>query len=87
MSAGELQTATRSVWRPSPEALVACLVFLLSAVAITVTWERLGDAVTDIALYQTYGEWVADGLVPYRDFGFEYPPGALPAIVLPARRD
>ncbi len=84
MSAGELRTATRSVWRPSPEALVASLVFVLSAVAITVTWERLGDAVTDIALYQTYGERLAGGLVPYRDFGFEYPPGALPAIVLPA---
>ena len=84
MSAGELRTATWLVWRPSPEALVACLVFVLSAVAITVTWERLGDAVTDIALYQTYGERVAGGLVPYRDFGFEYPPGALPAIVLPA---
>jgi Glycosyltransferase family 87 len=84
VSAGELRTATRSVWRPSPEALVASLVFVLSAVAITVTWERLGDAVTDIALYQTYGERLAGGLVPYRDFGFEYPPGALPAIVLPA---
>ena len=84
MSAGELRTATRSVWRPSPEALVASVVFVLSAVAITVTWERLGDAVTDIALYQTYGERLAGGLVPYRDFGFEYPPGALPAIVLPA---
>ena len=84
MSEGELRTATRSVWRPSPEALVASLVFVLSAVAITVTWERLGDAVTDIALYQTYGERLAGGLVPYRDFGFEYPPGALPAIVLPA---
>jgi len=84
VSAGELRTATRSVWRPSPEALVASVVFVLSAVAITVTWERLGDAVTDIALYQTYGERLAGGLVPYRDFGFEYPPGALPAIVLPA---
>ncbi len=35
-------------------------------------------------LYRTYGERVADGLVPYRDFPFEYPPGALPALVLPA---
>ena len=54
------------------------------AVAITALWEHLGDAVTDIALYQAYGERIADGIVPYRDFGFEYPPGALPAIVLPA---
>jgi hypothetical protein len=72
-----------TVWL-SWEGLVACLVFVVSAVAVTVMWERLGDAVTDVALYQAYGERVADGLVPYRDFGFEYPPGALPAIVLPA---
>jgi hypothetical protein len=49
-----------------------------------VAWELLGDAVTDVALYQAYGERVAHGLVPYRDFAFEYPPGALPALVLPA---
>jgi hypothetical protein len=59
-------------------------VFVLSAVAVTVLWEFLGKAVTDIPLYQAYGERVASGLVPYRDFGLEYPPGALPALVLPA---
>lgn len=70
--------------RPSREALVACVVFVASAVAVTVAWEVLGDAVTDVALYRTYGEEMAAGLVPYRDFDFEYPPGALPALVLPA---
>jgi hypothetical protein len=81
---GKSKTATWTVWRPSWEALVACAVFVVTAVAITVTWELVGDAVTDIALYQAYGERIAGGLVPYRDFGFEYPPGALPALVLPA---
>ena len=47
-------------------------------------WQLTGDAVTDVPLYRTYGERIANGLVPYRDFGFEYPPGALPALVLPA---
>ena len=70
--------------RPSAQALLAACVFVGVAVAATVAWELLGDAVTDIALYRTYGERVADGLVPYRDFAFEYPPGALPALVLPA---
>ena len=84
MSGRKLQTATWSVPRPSAEALVACLVFVATAVAITVVWEVAGDAVTDVALYQSYGERIADGLVPYRDFGFEYPPAALPALVLPA---
>ena len=84
MSGGTLQTATWPARAPSAEALVACVVFLVTAVAITVGWEIAGDAVTDVALYQAYGERVADGLVPYRDFGFEYPPAALPALVLPA---
>ncbi len=70
--------------RPSTKALLAACVFVGVAVAATVAWELLGEAVTDIALYRTYGERVADGLVPYRDFAFEYPPGALPALVLPA---
>jgi hypothetical protein len=70
--------------RPPRDALLACAVFVATAVAVTVAWELLGDAVTDVRLYRTYGERVADGLVPYRDFSFEYPPGALPALVLPA---
>ncbi len=70
--------------RPRPDALLAAAVFCLTAVAATVLWQLTGDAVTDIPLYRTYGERIANGLVPYRDFGFEYPPGALPALVLPA---
>ena len=70
--------------RPPAVALAAAGVFVAVAVLVTVAWELAGDAVTDLPLYRTYGERVADGLVPYRDFGFEYPPGALPALVLPA---
>ena len=69
---------------PRLEALVASAVFVAVAVAVTVAWELSGDAITDIPLYQTYGERIAEGLVPYRDFRFEYPPLALPALVLPA---
>ena len=70
--------------RPRPDALLAAAVFCLTAVTATLLWQLTGDAVTDIPLYRTYGERIANGLVPYRDFGFEYPPGALPALVLPA---
>ncbi len=70
--------------RPHVDAFAAAGVFVAVAVAITVTWQLLGEAVTDIPLYRTYGERVAGGLVPYRDFAFEYPPGALPFLVLPA---
>ncbi len=70
--------------RPHVAAFAAAGVFVAVAVAITVAWQLLGEAVTDIPLYRTYGERVAGGLVPYRDFAFEYPPGALPFLVLPA---
>jgi hypothetical protein len=70
--------------RPSAEALAASMVFVAVAVAATVAWQLSGHAVTDIPLYHAYGERVAGGLVPYRDFAFEYPPGALPALLLPA---
>ncbi len=66
------------------DALLAAAGFVLTAVTATVAWQLSGRAVTDIALYHAYGERIADGLVPYRDFAFEYPPGALPALVVPA---
>ena len=37
----------------------------------------------DTPVYQRYGNAIADGEVPYRDFGVEYPPGALPVFALP----
>ena len=70
--------------RPPLDALVAAAVFVATAAAVTAAWQWSGNAITDIPLYRTYGERIANGLVPYRDFGFEYPPGALPALVLPA---
>jgi len=32
---------------------------------------------TDTGTYARYGDAIADGAVPYRDFRLEYPPGAL----------
>jgi Glycosyltransferase family 87 len=40
--------------------------------------------IRDTPEYQTYGEGVVRGEVPYRDFDVEYPPGALPTFVVPA---
>jgi hypothetical protein len=42
------------------------------------------DQIVDTPVYERYGEAMADGKVPYRDFSVEYPPGALPAFVIPA---
>jgi hypothetical protein len=39
--------------------------------------------VIDTPVYQRYGNAIADGKVPYRDFAVEYPPGALPMFALP----
>lgn len=40
--------------------------------------------ITDTGLYEKYGDATAGGAVPYRDFQLEYPPGAVPAFVLPS---
>ena len=40
--------------------------------------------ITDTGLYATYGDSIAAGRLPYRDFRLEYPPGALPMFVLPS---
>jgi Glycosyltransferase family 87 len=45
------------------------------------------DQIVDTPVYESYGEAIADGEVPYRDFRLEYPPGALPMFVLPALAD
>lgn len=42
-----------------------------------------GPGISDTAVYQRYGERIAAGDLPYRDFRVEYPPGALPAFVVP----
>lgn len=38
----------------------------------------------DTPIYERYGDATLRGHVPYRDFGVEYPPGALPVFVLPS---
>jgi hypothetical protein len=39
--------------------------------------------ILDTPVYQHYGNLIADGKIPYRDFAVEYPPGALPMFALP----
>jgi Glycosyltransferase family 87 len=39
--------------------------------------------ILDTPVYQHYGNLIAEGKVPYRDFAVEYPPGALPMFALP----
>ena len=64
-------------------ALAAAALFLASWAALHTVWYDDGEIV-DTPVYERYGNAVEDGGVPYRDFRPEYPPGALPAFVLPA---
>ena len=72
---------TRGAWALALTAAVglfACSFALLR----TGVYDR--GALTDVPVYQHYGQLIRDGNVPYRDFAVEYPPAALPAFVLPA---
>jgi hypothetical protein len=62
----------------------------LAAAAFLAGWVALHhgfyaqDRIVDTPVYQRYGDAMADGQVPYRDFRLEYPPAALPAFVVPS---
>jgi Glycosyltransferase family 87 len=61
----------------------ALVVFACSWIALHHGWfER--NQIIDTPVYETYGEAMARGEVPYRDFSVEYPPGALPVFAAPA---
>jgi hypothetical protein len=42
------------------------------------------EEIVDIPVYETYGNAIVRGSIPYRDFRLEYPPGALPVFAVPA---
>jgi hypothetical protein len=63
-------------------AVAAIVLFGLSGVLLHFGFYT-HDLIADTPLYQHYGNAIADGKVPYRDFEVEYPPGALPMFALP----
>ena len=67
-------------------ALLAAAALVVLAVTAVFTWSRAVDDPSswDVPLYQSFGDRMADGQFPYRDFRVEYPPGALPAFLLPS---
>jgi uncharacterized membrane protein len=48
-----------------------------------VRWIEQGR-LSDVPIYGNYAVRMRAGAVPYRDFEFEYPPAALPVVLLPA---
>ncbi|MBA3384303.1 MAG: DUF2029 domain-containing protein [Actinobacteria bacterium] len=45
------------------------------------------EQIVDTPVYESYGQAMEEGQVPYRDFAIEYPPGALPVFLVPALAD
>lgn len=61
----------------------AAAVFLV-CFALVHLWFWAHGQISDVGEYRQYGnEIVHAGLVPYRDFAVDYPPGALPAFIVP----
>jgi hypothetical protein len=52
-----------------------CLTFLVDP------WQN--ELVNDVPLYRAYADVFLDGVLPYREIGFEYPPLAAPLIAVP----
>jgi hypothetical protein len=76
--------------RPA-EASVAALVAAVAVLVFIASWAAIHrgfyarEEIVDTPVYERYGRAMDDGEVPYRDFALEYPPGALPVFLLPAR--
>ena len=57
---------------------------LLGAFAVTLWVGPLGaERVNDLPIYAAYAAPFLDGMLPYRDVAFEYPPLAAPFLALP----
>jgi hypothetical protein len=75
-------------YRPSTDrhlvaaALIAVTLFVVAWSLLHVGFYR-HKQVLDTPIYQRYGNAIARGEVPYRDFSVEYPPGALAVFALP----
>ena len=72
-----------------PSSGTYALAALAAVAAFMATWTLLHYGfythrqIIDTPVYQRYGNEIAHGHVPYRDFSLEYPPGALPMFALP----
>jgi uncharacterized membrane protein len=74
--------------RADPSAFAAALVVGLLLLVASWTalhgWFFVESQIRDTRIYIKYGNRIAAGEVPYRDFRVEYPPGALPIFAAPA---
>jgi hypothetical protein len=69
--------------RRSPAAVAAAVVLLGVSFYVLQRWLERGQ-LSDVGGYEHYAGLVRAGAVPYRDFFLEYPPAALPALLVPS---
>ena len=78
---------TESFRQPSEPGVIVPAVAAVTLFVVAWTLLHVGfyrhKQVLDTPIYQRYGNAMARGELPYRDFAVEYPPGALPAFALP----
>jgi uncharacterized membrane protein len=84
-----MRIQSRSLSPPAEQRAVALTaaalaLFTGSWIALHHGWLARGEII-DTPVYENYGDAMVRGEVPYRDFAVEYPPGALPMFVQPAR--
>ena len=63
--------------------VIAGVVFVSLCAGLPSVWEGRAK-ISDIAVYERYGDAIERGQVPYRYFRLEYPPGALAAFAVPS---
>ena len=77
-------------WFPLGSASRLALATAVGVALLVVAWALLHVGfyddyeIVDTPVYESYGEAMTAGEVPYRDFAVEYPPGALPVFLLPS---
>jgi len=83
-------SAEPASWSPPADSRRVALLAVAAVATVAFSWALLHvgfytrDRIEDTPIYERYGDAMVAGAVPYRDFGVEYPPGALPAFALPA---
>ncbi|MFA5880810.1 MAG: glycosyltransferase 87 family protein [Eubacteriales bacterium] len=59
------------------------VVWVLTRLMIFLRVNMITDVEIDLRVYFNYASYILKGMIPFRDFPLEYPPGALPFFVLP----
>ena len=84
-----MSTSSES-WSQQADSRRAAVAVTVAIAVFVAAWSGIhfgfyrDSRIADTPIYQRYGDAIANGHVPYRDFQLEYPPGALPMFALPS---